>query len=1129
MTRQVSNRSVFIFAVLILLTIYGVDNVEPLSIDPNPVAVSEGEDPPEPTDPPKIPMIPIEFEVTLTNLTEGVPGEGGQIFSPPILITHGYGFSIGASGEPASAALTALAETGDHVPLFELATESSGVETIAGFLPPPDGVVLPGESVTAIVLATSEAHYLSLATMLVQTNDGIVLANALPLVDGKGNPQTITMDLIAYDAGTEDNNELATHVPGPPFHGMERAPTEGGVIAPHTGIGGTADVGVEFGWTEPVARVTVSVVELDTVEPPSHSNYTFESIEVPGVDFLELTASSDFEDYAGNTLSADGQKIVGFTLIDGVFNTYDFPGSKNTYFYALGNDGTAAGYYEDSDGLHHGVILENGELRQYDFPDAVQTEIYGISDATGALTGNFIDDSGVRRGFSGDLSLEFPGAVETYADFVNASGVIVGSYIDSAGIYHAYGLLPNGRFVAADILTTSDLEFLFVHGLNDINVIVARSKVVDDVPRTYVGIFGGIEELRFPGSVSTEGWNINQDSSVVGNYVTADGHRHGFIAKPVMEITQDTVAPPIDLDYTFERVDVPGVDFLELTANNDFGDYAGSTRSADGEKMVGFTLIDGVFNTYDFPGSNNTYFYALGNDGRAAGHYEDTNGLHHGVILENGELRRYDFPDAAETFIYGVSDETGALTGSWIDASGVRRGFTGDTIIEGPGATATYAYSVNTHGEVVGSYVNPEGLYHAFIRSPDNKYTSPPTEKPLEFAFFHQINDAGVYVGRSKAVGDVPRTYVGTLYIGSHELQFPDSVGTHGWDINQDGSVVGYYDTADGRRHGFIARTGVATEPVVPPVETEIPAEMDLFEVELAKGLNMISLPLMPLKPYTARSFAEMLDATVVIRLDTDRQEFVGFTADQSGEGYPIEGGQGYIVNVPGGGTVTFEGTAWSNTIKNTAAAPSAGFSSTGWAFVVSGDLHETVAGASYTVVATNLRTGEVATRQVSSEHSDFNAVWADLSRQPVIEVGDTLEIALIDQSDTIVSGPFRHQVGVEDLQKAYVSLSLTVGDVHPTETLLGQNFPNPFNPETWIPYQLESSADVVLHIYDTAGNIVRTIDLGFKPQGFYMTRSTAAYWDGRNNIGEQVASGVYFYSLNTPDFSATRKMLILK
>ena len=122
-----------------------------------------------------------------------------------------------------------------------------------------------------------------------------------------------------------------------------------------------------------------------TPRPPEFT-FTYESIEVPGVDFLALTASSDFEDYAGYTKSADGEKMVGFTLIDGVFTTYDFPGSQNTYFYAFGNNGLAAGHYEDSDGLHHGVILEDGELRQYDFPSAIETEIYGYSDSREVLT-----------------------------------------------------------------------------------------------------------------------------------------------------------------------------------------------------------------------------------------------------------------------------------------------------------------------------------------------------------------------------------------------------------------------------------------------------------------------------------------------------------------------------------------------------------------------------------------------------------------------------------------------------------------------------------------------------------------------------------------------------------------------
>ncbi len=359
--------------------------------------------------------------------------------------------------------------------------------------------------------------------------------------------------------------------------------------------------------------------------------------------------------------------------------------------------------------------------------------------------------------------------------------------------------------------------------------------------------------------------------------------------------------------------------------------------------------------------------------------------------------------------------------------------------------------------------------------------------------------------------------------------------------------LVSVYDNADfdtvsglaSAEAANILAAGVATvncpvvsveEIPIPPMEPELPPEpTHMFEMGLAAGLNMISLPLMPAEPYTASSFAAAIGATVVIQLDTAMQQFVGFTADQEGDGFPIEGGKGYIVNVPGGGMVTFTGTAWGNTVEDAAAAPGVQLPSTTWAFVVSGDLLETEAGVSYTVVAKNHRTGEVATRLVSSDRREFNTVWADLTRKSVIEAGDALEVILFDDLGNIVSGPFTYKVGIEDLRKAYLSLPLTVGDVHPASTILGQNFPNPFNPETWIPYQLEKSADVVLQIYDTSGRMVRTLDLGFKPQGFYMTRSTAAYWDGRNNIGEHVASGVYFYSLHTPDFSATRKMLILK
>jgi len=113
-------------------------------------------------------------------------------------------------------------------------------------------------------------------------------------------------------------------------------------------------------------------------------------------------------------------------------------------------------------------------------------------------------------------------------------------------------------------------------------------------------------------------------------------------------------------------------------------------------------------------------------------------------------------------------------------------------------------------------------------------------------------------------------------------------------------------------------------------------------------------------------------------------------------------------------------------------------------------------------------------------------------------------------------------QRGIRFLQQLLVALI-------PKETALLPNFPNPFNPETWIPYHLAKGADVTLHIYAMNGALVRTLTLGHQAAGMYQSRSRAAYWDGKNPFGEPVASGAYFYTLTAGDFTATRKMLIQK
>ena len=105
----------------------------------------------------------------------------------------------------------------------------------------------------------------------------------------------------------------------------------------------------------------------------------------------------------------------------------------------------------------------------------------------------------------------------------------------------------------------------------------------------------------------------------------------------------------------------------------------------------------------------------------------------------------------------------------------------------------------------------------------------------------------------------------------------------------------------------------------------------------------------------------------------------------------------------------------------------------------------------------------------------------------------------------------------------------LTEMKARPEASALLPNYPNPFNPETWIPYHLAKDAVVVLTIYDVRGSVVRTLKMGHQLAGVYQSKHRAAYWDGKNQIGEKVASGLYFYSLTAGDFTATRKMLIAK
>ena len=294
----------------------------------------------------------------------------------------------------------------------------------------------------------------------------------------------------------------------------------------------------------------------------------------------------------------------------------------------------------------------------------------------------------------------------------------------------------------------------------------------------------------------------------------------------------------------------------------------------------------------------------------------------------------------------------------------------------------------------------------------------------------------------------------------------------------------------------------------------------DAYDISFSAGLNMISLPLMPNEPYTARSFMEKTGATMIIELDAAAQRFIGWTTNSAGNGFSIEGGMGYIINVPTPTTVSFSGSTWQNTIPAAASLIQPSIPKA-WAFVLRAQL-EGISGVKLTIYNGHTKVAEAV------ENNNFHATWADMNCQAVVSVGDTLMIEVRDTTGDLIR-TLRHEISAADVHRAFTELLLTPADLTPKRTVLLANYPNPFNPETWLPYQLANDAEVTIRIYSSAGQLVRNLDLGFQQVGYYINKSRAAYWDGHNDLGERLASGVYFYQLITPKSSATRKMVIRK
>ena len=162
----------------------------------------------------------------------------------------------------------------------------------------------------------------------------------------------------------------------------------------------------------------------------------------------------------------------------------------------------------------------------------------------------------------------------------------------------------------------------------------------------------------------------------------------------------------------------------------------------------------------------------------------------------------------------------------------------------------------------------------------------------------------------------------------------------------------------------------------------------------------------------------------------------------------------------------------------------------------------------------------------------DLLLIAAHLGESCITSAPPTSLTASLDHIDSIsewLREAYQANDGTDVFRDAIANLEALIDNILPQQTKLLPNYPNPFNPETWIPYDLAQDSDVDIYIYDIRGQVIRKIRIGFQNAGSYRTKEQAAYWDGYNSSGERVANDIYFYSLNTDHIKATRKMTIRK
>ena len=467
-----------------------------------------------------------------------------------------------------------------------------------------------------------------------------------------------------------------------------------------------------------------------------------------------------------------------------------------------------------------------------------------------------------------------------------------------------------------------------------------------------------------------------------------------------------------------------------------------------------------------------------------------------------------------------------------------------------------------TQTDTVALTMGDDGTYSTAVTISDDN-TAVDGSKSITVTAIDAAGNSGM--GTAAVMLDNTLTYTSTIPVGTSLFHVPldveglDTVGDLRTMLGDAVNLLIVYDRAAevwNSRSDAVPITAdlviIATMGTEATVSfTGYPWDGGTSTIHLKAGANFIGLPVNDPRVTNVSDIAGLFDDGVVYSVGVlTADEFVLVRdAGDPGDG-PVRGDTAYLVAATADATATLIGEGWSNDMTGAAPSGLVSYNVEGQTPVLdlTGSVIDEITGGEssprgqgFRVKVKNLSTKAALNKVTSAEETEnssrhtpytvnsYNMTFVDLKAGHAGRIGDVLEISADSPSPLIGVQPIRHIVTLDDVKNSRIQLEPLIAYEIPAETELLRNYPNPFNPETWIPYRLAEDADVSLTIYDVNGELVRAIDVGHQIAAVYASRAKAIYWDGCNHLGEQVASGVYFYSLRAGDFSATRKMVILK